>query len=124
MRRVLSIILWLTLVPATFALTIEDPSLQKMPSNFGNCDDLRALSPEPALIGVTEISDSLQSFGSVTGGFADYSATDTLLRFLDEFVMASMQSTELRHKLRFYLDYDFGAITSQLDDVYSLIARN
>ena len=124
MRRLLSVILWLTLIPAAFALTIENRSLQTLPSNFTKCNDLQPLYPEPVLVGATEVDDALRLFGSITGGFADYSATDTLLRFLDEFVMSSMQSNELRHTLRFSLDYDFSAISSQLDDIYSLMARN
>jgi len=41
-----------------------------------------------------ELFESLYQFGSLTG-FIDYSFTDSMLRFLDEFVMGSLPNNDL-----------------------------
>lgn len=117
----LSIILWLTLIPAAFANIIEDPSKLSMPSNLEQCDNLKALSPDQ-----TQAPDEVfleAAIGSLTG-FADFSNTDMFLRFLDEYVVASLQSSELRNTLQYYLRLDFSGIDDQIASLYNQVSSN
>lgn len=123
MRRILTVILWLTLVPAAFATIIDDPSKLTIPSNFETCDDLHALYAQP-LEGVeTDLLESASLFGSLTG-FVDFTPTDGFLRFLDEYVVGGLQSIELRDTLQYHLRLDFQGIADQMGSIYEQIAAN
>jgi len=94
MKRVPFVILWLTLIPAAFGFTIEDPAWLSIPSNFAACSNLDALLTERDSTSPVELFESLYQFGSLTG-FIDYSFRDSMLRFLDEFVMGSLPNNDL-----------------------------
>jgi len=76
----LSVILWLSLIPAAFANVIEDPTKLAIPSNFEQCDNLKALYPESLRVPDNAFLEA--TVGSLTG-FADFSRTDTFLRFME-----------------------------------------
>ena len=117
----LSVILWLTLIPAAFANIIEDPTKLAIPSNFDQCDNLKALYPESLHVPDVVFLDSAS--GSLTG-FADFTTTDTFLRFLDEYVVSNLQSLELRNTLQYHLRLDFSGIDDQIASLYNQISLN
>lgn len=121
MRRILSVILWLTLIPAAFANIIEDPTKLSIPSNFSHCDNMKPLSADPVAIPDAAFMES--SIGSLTG-FADFTNVDTFLRFLDEYVVSNLQSTELRNTLQYHLRLDFSGIDDQIASIYNQISLN
>lgn len=95
MLRVTVLILWLTLLPAAFRAEIPGDYISVSGSvleSYGQREILsQVLPPEPA-------------FGSLTG-FIDFSQTDALLRYLDEYVMASLQSHDLRSMLHVLVNF-------------------
>ena len=121
MRRLLSVILWLALIPTAFAHIIEDPTKLAMPSNFGQCDNLKALYP--ASVQVPDDAFLEATIGSLTG-FADFTNTDTFLRFIDEYVVSNLQSLELRNTLQYHLRLDFAGIDEQISELYYQISSN
>ena len=123
MRSILSVILWLAFASVAFAAQIEDPSQLSIPSNFEVCQNLHPLYGNPNLEMDAELNDIAALFGSLTG-FVDYSSTDTMLRFLDEYVGASLQSYELRDTLQYFLRLDFEGIDVQLPSIYNQISLN
>lgn len=117
----LSAILWLTLIPAAFAHIIEDPTKLALPSNFEQCDNLKALYPSPVQIPDDAFLEA--TIGSLTG-FADFTNTDSFLRFIDEYVVSNLQSLELRNTLQYHLRMDFSGIDDQIAALYSQISLN
>ena len=85
MLRVFALALGLALLPAAYGAEIEGAYLPFGASLLELCSPHEApgaeMAPEP-------------TFGSLTG-FIDFSPTDSILRFLDEYVGASLQSHEL-----------------------------
>jgi hypothetical protein len=117
----LSVILWLTLIPAAFANVIEDATKLAIPSNFDQCDNLKALYPESLHMPDVAFLDTAS--GSLTG-FANFTTTDSFLRFIDEYVVASLQSNELRNTLQYHLRLDFAGIDDQIAELYFQISSN
>lgn len=117
----LSVILWLTLIPAAFANVIEDPSKLAIPSNFEQCDNMKALYPES--LHVPDIAFLNTASGSLTG-FANFTTTDGFLRFIDEYVVSNLQSLELRNTLQYHLRLDFVGIDDQIAELYFHISSN
>ena len=117
----LTAILWLTLIPAAFANIIEDPTKLAIPSNFEQCDNLKALYANPAQAPDDAFREA--TIGSLTG-FADFTATDGFLRFIDEYVVSNLQSLELRNTLQYHLRMDFSGIDDQIAALYSQISLN
>jgi hypothetical protein len=87
--RVLFLIAGLALLPVAHGAEMEGTYIPVSASVLHLCAPMEtldgALIPEPA-------------FGSLTG-LIDFSLTDSLLAFLDEYVMASLQSHDLRAML-------------------------
>ena len=121
MRRILSVILWLTLIPAAFANVSEDPTKLSIPSNFAHCDNLKPLSVDP--VDAPDAAFMEATIGSLTG-FADFSNVDTFLRFIDEYVASNLQSTDLRNTLQYHLRLDFSGIDDQIVSLYNQISLN
>lgn len=117
----LSVILWLTLIPAAFANVIEDPTKLAIPSNFEQCDNLKALYPES--LHVPDIAFLDTASGSLTG-FANFTTTDGFLHFIDEYVVSNLQSLELRNTLQYHLRLDFVGIDDQIAELYFQISSN
>lgn len=117
----LSVILWLTLIPAAFAGVVDDPSKLSIPSNFEQCDNLKALYPESLRVPDSAFLDA--STGSLTG-LADFSTTDSFLRFIDEYVVSNLQSLELRNTLQYHLRLDFAGIDDQISELCYKISSN
>ena len=57
-------------------------------------------------------------------GFADFTATDGFLRFIDEYVVSNLQSLELRNTLQYHLRLDFSGIDDQIASLYNQISLN
>jgi hypothetical protein len=123
MRRLLSVVLWLAFVQAAFAFSIEDRTLFSIPSNFAICDNFQTMSLDPQTPVDSGLMETVRLFGSITG-FVDFAPTDFFLRFVDEYVMSSLQSVELRETLRYHLSFDFSGIESELSTVYLILADN
>ena len=117
----LSAILWLTLIPAAFANVIEDPTKLAIPSNFEQCDNLRALYAVPLQIPDVAFLDT--ATGSLTG-FTNFTTTDGFLSFIDEYVVSNLQSNELRNTLQYHLRLDFAGIDDQISELYFQISSN
>lgn len=93
MRRILSVILWLTLIPAVFALPMPDNIDHALPSNF---EIYPQMEPVPAGLGLSaNLPEAASRWGSLMG-FVDFTATDNLLGFLDDFVLNNLQHHDLR----------------------------
>jgi hypothetical protein len=117
----LSVILWLSLIPAAFANVIEDPTKLAIPSNFEQCDNLKALYPES--LHMPDVAFLDIATGSITG-FANFATTDSFLSFIDEYVVSNLQSNELRNTLQYHLRLDFAGIDDQIAELYFQISSN
>ena len=96
MRGVPFLLLSLALLPAAFGFTIEDRARLSLGANFEACSNLEAMLVEPGQVSMLALFENVSQFGSLTG-FIDYSPTDSILRFLDEYVMALRHSREVTH---------------------------
>jgi hypothetical protein len=124
MQSVPFIVLWLALVPAVFGFSsndlaangltrgeggwvvrcstgaatgkcsLEDAAQPIIASNFENCSNLEAMILEPGPKSMFDIFENISQYGSLTG-LVDYSPTDTMLRFLDEYVMVALPLSNL-----------------------------
>lgn len=89
MLRVLCLIAGLALPPAAYGSEMTGAYMPVSPSVLHLCSPTE--SPDEALF-------PSPVFGSLTG-LIDFSFTDSLLGFLDEYVMASLQANDLRSML-------------------------